>query len=189
LAGAEKKYREKDRACAESVKNIPIIAKNIDRALYPIRELLLKFGRTKGTLLEADFRQIMDFFSAENMTLPKIQYLVKRTIDALEPIKIKLKRQQTNDTTVPKNWHNEDFTRVLWYGTEYQFNKTQARCIKYLWDNKSATETSIGEMLDSAADVYRLKDTFRNKNGYHCVWGKMIQSAGKGCFKLNKPKS
>lgn len=87
-------------------------------------------------------------------------------------------------------WHNEDFTTVIWYGTEYQFNKTQARCIKHLWENDSASEKSIGIMLDSAAcTVYRLRDTFRRKTGYHCAWGKMIISAGKGCFKLNKPQS
>ncbi len=86
--------------------------------------------------------------------------------------------------------HNEDFTTVIWYGTEYSFNKTQARCIKYLWKNNSASENSIGEMLDSAAcHGYRLRDTFRNRTGYHCAWGKMIIRAGKGCFKLNKPQS
>jgi len=86
--------------------------------------------------------------------------------------------------------HNEDFTTVIWYGTEYSFNKTQARCIKYLWKNNSASENSIGEMLDSAAcHGYRLRDTFRNRTGHHCAWGKMIISAGKGCFKLNKPQS
>ena len=86
-------------------------------------------------------------------------------------------------------WYNEDFTTVVWYGVEYSFNKTQARCIKYLWKNSSATAISIGKKLDTAAEPYRLKDTFRNKTGYHCAWGKMIVSAGKGCFKLKKPQS
>ncbi len=87
-------------------------------------------------------------------------------------------------------WHNEDFTTVIWYGIEYQFNKRQARCIKYLWENESATEKRIGVILDTGAFTpYRLRDTFRNKKGYHDAWGEMIQNAGKGCFKLTKPKS
>ncbi len=112
----------------------------------------------------------------------------------LEPVELNSKKdllKKKQSTIRDKNrWHNEDFTTVIWYGTEYQFNKTQARCIKYLWENNSASENSIGEILDSAAcNSYRLRDTFRSKTGYHCAWGKMIISAGKGCFKLNKPQS
>jgi hypothetical protein len=108
----------------------------------------------------------------------------------IEPVKQKKDNKDPFAIKAKDCSHNEDFTTVIWYGTEYQFNKTQARCIKYLWKNNSASENSIGEMLDSAACLgYRLRDTFRNRTGYHCAWRKMIISAGKGCFKLNKPQS
>lgn len=85
------------------------------------------------------------------------------------------------------SWHNQDFTSVVWYGIEYQFNKSQGDIVDYLWQNEAATEKKLGEIIETAADHYHCKDTFRSSKGYHCAWGKMIVNAGKGCFKLNKP--
>jgi len=32
-----------------------------------------------------------------------------------------------------KYWHSEDFTSVTWNGEHYDFNKTQAACVSFLW--------------------------------------------------------
>ncbi len=64
---------------------------------------------------------------------------------------------------VEEPWNNETFTEVRVNGTDYHFNKTQALAVKYLWENKSASEKDIGEFIGSASDNYRLISTFRNQ--------------------------
>lgn len=60
------------------------------------------------------------------------------------------------------NWHNDDFTQVIWNGKEYEFDRLQqALAIKYLWENKRAREKSIGEAIGSEADNFRLIHVFR----------------------------
>jgi len=90
------------------------------------------------------------------------------------------------------NWHNEDFTEVRWNGKKYTFNKTQARVVEYLWANKRASEKSIGEHIETANDHYRLRHTFRQKNGkkvtMHLAWGTMIVKNGKGIYALSEKK-
>ena len=86
--------------------------------------------------------------------------------------------------------HSGDFTSVIWYGKKYSFTKTQAECIKYLWEEwekggLSLSEKTIGELIDSASDNYRLMHTFNR--GKHPAWGSMITSVGKGIFALRKP--
>ena len=95
--------------------------------------------------------------------------------------------------------HSEDFTSVIWFGTNYEFNKTQAKCVEILWKEwekgkLSLSEKTIGEEIGSSDENYKLKNTFRTKKrnkagGYimHPAWGKMIVPAdtGKGIFKLS----
>lgn len=93
---------------------------------------------------------------------------------------------------VGDNWHNEDYTKVLWNGEMYTFNKTQARAVEYLWRNKRAGEMSIGGYIGSENWNYRLRHTFRqNKGGQsmmHPAWGTMIVNDGKGIYALNEKK-
>ena len=89
-----------------------------------------------------------------------------------------------------ENWHNDDFTKVIWNGERYAFNKTQARVIEYLLRNKRASEESIGEYIGSDNEYYRLRHTFRQKKGnksvMHPAWGTMIVNDGKGIYALSK---
>ena len=84
--------------------------------------------------------------------------------------------------------HSTDFRSVNWFGTLYQFSPTQAACIRELWQNwKQGTPTvgepTILEAADSSSE--RLRDVFGKD---HPAWGTLIQSAGKGAFKLAEPE-
>jgi hypothetical protein len=88
--------------------------------------------------------------------------------------------------------HSADFTSVSWYGKSYQFTKTQALCVKLLWeqcekDCPSLSEKTIGEAIGSESEAYRLIQTFRKDGKPHPSWGIMIHKAGKGMYKLSKP--
>lgn len=89
--------------------------------------------------------------------------------------------------------HSADFTSVNWFGTRYEFNKTQAECIKLLWPEwekggLGLSERTIGEGIRSSSDRYRLVHTFRAKDGsLHPAWGTMIESSAKGIFRLSAP--
>ncbi len=91
-----------------------------------------------------------------------------------------------------ENWHNDDFTEVLWNGKKYKFNKPQqALSVEYLWKNKRAREKSIGEAIGSEADNFRLIHTFRQhgkKTKMHPAWETMIVPDGKGIFALAECK-
>jgi predicted DNA-binding transcriptional regulator AlpA len=90
--------------------------------------------------------------------------------------------------------YSEDFSSVLWYGTRYDFNKTQALVIKFLWaewekGGLGLSEKTIAEKIESVDDHYRLRNTFRHHNGHmHPAWGTMIQSVNKGTFRLVGPE-
>jgi hypothetical protein len=63
--------------------------------------------------------------------------------------------------------HSEDFTSVIWFGTKYEFNKTQAKCIEILWKEwekgkLSLSEKTIGEWIDSSDENYKLGVTPKN---------------------------
>lgn len=91
--------------------------------------------------------------------------------------------------------HSDDYTSVNWFGITYHFNKTQAECIKFLWiewekGGLGLSEKTIAEKIESADNRYRLANTFRKKNkSQHPAWGTMIQSAGKGIFRLVGPNN
>jgi len=98
--------------------------------------------------------------------------------------------EQTTDKPTDNNWHNEDFTEVLWNGQKYTFNKTQALVVEYLWNNRRGSEKTIGEKLESDNQNYRLRHTFREKKKgktkMHPAFDKMIVSDGKGIYALNE---
>ncbi len=98
-------------------------------------------------------------------------------------------QQPTDAGGQDNNKHSVDFTSVCWEGKEYQFKKTQARCVGLLWDNLTLSEKTIGEKIESDADHFRLQHVFRSTRGkgMHPAWGKMIVRRGKGIFGLNRP--
>lgn len=95
--------------------------------------------------------------------------------------------------------HSSDFTSVNWFGTRYRFSKgNQAESVRVLWEAWEAGEFSlsqetIGEEIGSHATRFELRKTFRQRKvegrGFesHPAWGTMIQSVGKGCYRLVKP--
>ena len=106
-------------------------------------------------------------------------------IDGTEP--------QTAGKKKDKPTHSDDFTSVVWDGKKHTFNKSQALCIKALWENwekgdLGLSETYIGgHVLESSAEKYRLIHTFRTKGKVHPAWKTMIHACGKGIFKLDRP--
>jgi hypothetical protein len=85
------------------------------------------------------------------------------------------------------NRHSPDFRSVLWYGRDYQFTKSQAACVKVLWEewkNKTPEmdQQTVLELADSSSN--RLIDVFRD----HPAWGTMIVSGKtKGSYRLQAP--
>jgi hypothetical protein len=83
-----------------------------------------------------------------------------------------------------ENWHNEDFTRVLFGGTWHKFGKKQAAVLQLL---KAAHEK--GEpwreaqqlLTEAKADSMRLVDLFRHKP----VWRQLVETNGNGGYRLN----
>lgn len=89
--------------------------------------------------------------------------------------------------------HSDDFRSVNWFGETYHFNASQAACIRLLWDhfergNLAIHQSTIGDKIGSTSECFRLKYTFRLKNGSpHPAWKRMIVHAGKGSYRLQKP--
>lgn len=98
LGIAEKKYRLMDSKYNQALLQVEEkragLVKEIDHTLYSIKEPLLKFDRAKGTLLEADWRQIRDNFSVNEIIQFQSQGLFERAIDALEAIRAKIEHRQ-----------------------------------------------------------------------------------------------
>lgn len=116
-------------------------------------------------------------------------YCNTANIVRLEEYEIKLGLETTIETDV--FWHNEDFTEVRVKSTTYQFNKNQGRCVQYLYINSSSPQSSIAAYIDSNANSYRLRDTFKtSEKRYHPAWGKLIVTVSgfKGHYRLNLEK-
>jgi hypothetical protein len=92
-----------------------------------------------------------------------------------------------------------DFTSVDWYGTRYTFSKgRQAEAVRALWEawksgGHSLSQETIGERLgvDGRFELSKVFRRKRREGGYekHAAWGTMIQSDGKGCYRLVPPDS
>lgn len=109
---------------------------------------------------------------------------------------IKKTHQQTESTPT----HSPDFTSVNWFGTNYIFAKGQkARIVELLWEawekgGHNLTQEHIGDKIESNALRFEMAKVFRlrkeNGSGYipHPAWNTLIQSDGKGCYKLVEPE-
>ena len=93
--------------------------------------------------------------------------------------------------------HTSDFSKVTWYGTEYHFNETQAKCVSLLWreweedsDGKPTLhQRTIRDNIGSDNADFRLAHVFRLREGggMHPAWKGMIHGDGKGLFYLAEP--
>lgn len=101
--------------------------------------------------------------------------------------------------------HSADFTDVNWFGTQYHFDDgQQAKAVGALWSEfekgeLGLSEKTIGEIIGSESDNFRLMLVFRSrakckskrekqaKFSMHPAWGKMIQKVSAGCYRLIKP--
>lgn len=104
---------------------------------------------------------------------------------------------EVEDGRPPECHHTADFSTVTWYGTEHQFNETQAKCIKALWAEWEKNPTgrmglhqrTIRAEIQSENADFRLIHVFREKEGMHPAWGDMIHKseAKRGMFYLAQP--
>ena len=112
--------------------------------------------------------------------------------------KLLSKNIQHNASIENRPIFSKDFTSLCWNEIKFAFNKKQALCIECLfreWDKGGfhLSEKTIGEMVDSRDDNFKLSKVFRAPNkdaiGYtpHPAWKTIIVSAGKGIFKLSPP--
>ena len=89
----------------------------------------------------------------------------------------------------PEAVHNEDFTMVRWYGTEYTFAVgVQASAVEALWKEWAKTrlglhQDTIRKAIDTERDSFRMDTAFRN----HPAWGTMIKRLGDGRYRLATP--
>lgn len=86
--------------------------------------------------------------------------------------------------------HADDFRSVLWFGETHIFSPTQAAVIEVMWRHWTQGTPAMAEhtILESGGShAGRLRDVF--DKGKHSAWGRMIQPAGKGAFKLEKPSN
>jgi hypothetical protein len=87
--------------------------------------------------------------------------------------------------------HSEDFTFVMWHGTEYRFALgVQSSAVQALWSEweKSGLglhQGTIRNAIDAERDNFRMDTAFRN----HPAFGTMIQRCGDGKYKLGPPNS
>jgi hypothetical protein len=122
----------------------------------------------------------------------KTETLIERLL--AEPVDTELSSEQPPARgkfgfPIPSATHSSDFSTVQWYGTQYDFTKTQAACVKVLWEAWENKTPGISEetILENAGSCgSRLRDVF--DKGKHRAWGTMIVKAGKGRFQLQEPK-
>lgn len=104
------------------------------------------------------------------------------------------RERQNAERYHPNTDHTLDFTSVVWFGKHYQFSKTQAACIKVLWESwEQGTPAMRGESIASsvaqakdAAAVRELPRIFTEHGKRHPAWGAMIVPGGlyKGTYQL-----
>ncbi|HEV3238224.1 MAG TPA: hypothetical protein VGZ25_14635 [Gemmataceae bacterium] len=126
--------------------------------------------------------------------------LSAQLVTSLESVLADLEAGQAGEQTSATEamaTHSADFTTVKWFGTVYQFAKGQqadsVRVLFEAWKNgtPSLSEKTIGEMIGSSNDQFRLEHTFKptnkktGKREAHPAWDTMIKSAGRGIFVLS----
>jgi hypothetical protein len=83
--------------------------------------------------------------------------------------------------------HSPDFASVFWFGAEFEFTKSQAACVKVLWESLQNRTPSVGQetILELAeSNQSELRMVFRD----HSAWGTMIVTSSKGRYKLQVPE-
>jgi hypothetical protein len=86
--------------------------------------------------------------------------------------------------TAAENWHNEDFTRVLFGGVWHRFGMKQAAVLRLLKASREKGEPwcEAQQLLTEAkANSLRLVDLFRHKP----VWRQLVEANGNGGYRLN----
>jgi hypothetical protein len=91
--------------------------------------------------------------------------------------------------------HTEDFSSVCWYGESFQFNRTESKCVRLLWEAWSTSpgghmtlhQDTIRDGIESESETFRLALVFRHRGKPNRAWGRMIHSLGNGRFYLAKP--
>ncbi len=87
--------------------------------------------------------------------------------------------------------HSDDFHSVRWYGTEYNFSKAQAACVRVLWEHweRRVPEVAAATILklgDIAGD--RLDHVFGTRHRTSPAWKTLIvPGTTKGTYRLNDP--
>ena len=143
-------------------------------------------GKWQDNMYERIYRLLYGDYGDKSKLLQAALYNVTNHCESSQKSKPQGKDRQS------KNWHNDDFTEVVWNGKKYKFGKPQqSLSVKYLWNNKRAREKSIGEAIGSEADNFRLSHIFRQKSKttkMHPAWGTMIVHDGKGIYSLAESK-
>jgi len=91
--------------------------------------------------------------------------------------------------------HSDDFCSVVWYGREFRFSRSQASCVKILWENweRGTPEVYGNELVKLASvDPYGerlLAEVFRVAGGkMHPAWRTMVvPGVFKGSYRLAPP--
>lgn len=96
---AEKKYRQMDSNYSESIlkkeKKMEELIKEVDHFQYSINDQLIEFDRAHGTLLLTNWQKLKQILPIFEITSQNFQFYIEKSIDALEAIKCKVKKQQS----------------------------------------------------------------------------------------------
>ena len=83
--------------------------------------------------------------------------------------------------------HSPDFRSVNWYGTPYQFSRTQALCVKVLWEASESGARDVGDatiLRIADSDAMRLPLVFR---GNPAMGAMIVEGSTKGTHRLAGP--
>jgi hypothetical protein len=89
--------------------------------------------------------------------------------------------------------HSPDFLSVNWFGTPYTFRPNQqAAVVRVLWEEFDAGGHGLGKQtikdrIESRAEDYRVRSSFKTSKGTHEAFGTMIQEIRPGVFALVRP--
>src|SRR5260370_5202033 len=78
------------------------------------------------------------------------------------------------DNPLPPTRHSSDFRSVHWFGQFYTFTRTQAACVKELWEARENGTPVVANytILEAAkSEQSRVKDGFKQKGKKQPAWG------------------
>lgn len=158
----------------------PVGTQTLERWVYFVTEVLGSDQAYRTRLEDCGFHRL------SRNCIYRVENFTKASLLALE---------RAFATPAPKPrasvCHSEDFTSVDWFGQLHQFAKgRQAETVKALWrefekrPGFGLSEKTIGAMVDSQADNFRLEHVFRG----HPTWRQFIRPIAKGVFALVTPE-